>query len=150
MKIIFLDIDGVLNRQDGLNGPDHIDKDMVANINKIISSTGAKVVITSTWRCSMSQDQIQDHLNKFGFIGNIIDMTDDNNKSRFNQISDWLDSNTVSDFIILDDTGVMDHLLHLSSFKKLANKHFFQTKSLVGLTKDISDKIIDRLNNASK
>lgn len=141
-----LDIDGVLNKEDGLNGLDHIDKDMVANLNKIISSTGAKVVISSTWRCSMSKDQIQNHLNKFGFIGEIIGMTDDNNKSRFAQISDWLDNNTVNDFIILDDMGVMDHLLHISSFKKLANNHFFQTNSLIGLTKDISDRIIERFN----
>jgi len=147
MKVIFLDIDGVLNKQDGLNGPDHIDSNMVLNLNNIINATGAKVVISSTWRCSMSQDQIQDHLNKFGFTGTIIGMTDDNNKARFTQISDWLDNNTVSDFIILDDMGVMDHLLNMPSFKKLASKHFFQTDSLIGLTKDISDIIISRLNN---
>lgn len=144
--IIFLDIDGVLNKNDGLRSANHIDKDMVSILNRIIDSTGAKVVISSTWRCSMSQDLIQNHLNSFGFTGNIIGMTDDNDKSRFNQISDWMDDNGADDFIILDDTGVMDHLIHLAPFKRIADKHFFQIDGMVGLTDDIADKIINRLN----
>lgn len=146
-KVLFLDIDGVLNLEDGNRDSNHIDKDMVAHLNWIIKSTGVKVVISSTWRSSMSAAQIHDHLSKFGFDGDIIGCTADNGKARFAQISDWLDDHGAHDFIILDDMSVMDHLLHLPAFAKIAKIHFFQTDKSVGLTSDIADKIIDRLNN---
>ena len=53
MKIIFLDVDGVLNcrgtkaRCEGFTG---IDKKKVALLKQIINSTDAKVVLSSTWR----------------------------------------------------------------------------------------------------
>lgn len=147
MKIIALDIDGVLNREDGNHSSDHIDVDMVASLNKVIKATGVKVVITSTWRASMSKDDIQSHLNKFGFIGDIIGMTDDNAKSRFAQISDWMDDNGADDFVILDDIDVFKGLRHIGAFVRMANNHFFQTDKLVGLTDDIANKMIARLNN---
>lgn len=54
MKVIFLDIDGVLNCQssksrepDGCTG---IDDARVKLLRKIVDATGAKIVLTSTWQ----------------------------------------------------------------------------------------------------
>ena len=66
MKIIFLDIDGVLNHEafykeryervqngEKLNHPySEIDSNSVTNLNSLIADTDAKVVISSTWRHS--------------------------------------------------------------------------------------------------
>jgi hypothetical protein len=53
MKIIFLDIDGVLNCKKTPNPrklPYIIDKKLLARFKKVLDRTGAKVVLSSTWR----------------------------------------------------------------------------------------------------
>lgn len=58
MKVIFLDIDGVLNSNDwyvktrgvgGYNGGD-IDPECIELINDLIDATGAKIIMSSSWR----------------------------------------------------------------------------------------------------
>src|SRR3954449_1202724 len=54
MKIIFLDIDGVLNCDKTPNPRDFpyiVDKKLLARFKKLLDRTGAKVVLSSTWRC---------------------------------------------------------------------------------------------------
>ena len=90
MKIIFLDIDGVLNHQDWYKRRHNtisqeeiaskypfyeFDPVSVANLNLIIDETGAKVVISSTWRHGRSVEDLQGLLNQVGFIGDVIDKT---------------------------------------------------------------------------
>ena len=145
-KVLFLDIDGVLNIEDGKRGSNHIDKGMVMRLNKVLSETGAKVVISSTWRCSMTKEEIDLHLRGCGFIGDIVGMTADNDKSRFAQISDWMDENWADDFVILDDIDVFSHMRNIPAFVRIADKHFFRTDKLVGLTDEIADRMIARLN----
>ena len=82
MKIIFLDFDGILNheafykeryekRNDG-NVIEHpynqIDPKCVANLNNLCEATGAKIVISSTWRNS-GLDYCKDVLEYHGFNG---------------------------------------------------------------------------------
>ena len=53
MKVVFLDIDGVLNCNSTTNrvlGYDFVDDDKVDRLKHIIDETGAKVVLSSTWR----------------------------------------------------------------------------------------------------
>ena len=59
MKIVFLDIDGVLKTKQGLRRayarhgkliPDSWDEGAVRNLNKLTEEAGAKIVLTSTWR----------------------------------------------------------------------------------------------------
>lgn len=58
MKVIFLDIDGVLNSNDwyvktrgigGYNGGD-VDPKCIELINDLIDATGAKIIMSSSWR----------------------------------------------------------------------------------------------------
>lgn len=59
MKVIFLDVDGVLNtffsksRCEGYIG---IDKARLRYLKQIIDATGAKVVLSSTWRLGYNRD----------------------------------------------------------------------------------------------
>ena len=51
MKIIFLDIDGVLTHTDYLNWQTrHIDPERVRFLAKIVELTDAQIVLTSTWK----------------------------------------------------------------------------------------------------
>jgi hypothetical protein len=52
MKLIFLDIDGVLNRHDWnpLAMSNTIDRERMERLNRIIIETDALIVITSAWR----------------------------------------------------------------------------------------------------
>ena len=90
MKVIFLDIDGVLNSEDWFKRRfEETDKDivhsqypfyefdkgLVQNLNRIIKETGAKVVVSSTWRLGRSVEELQEILEKVGFEGKVIDKT---------------------------------------------------------------------------
>lgn len=93
MKIIFLDIDGVLNhenwykkRQQLKNGLDQkewsehypfyeFDPESVERLNKIIDQTGALVVVSSTWRHGRRVEDLQEILDRVGFTGKVIDTT---------------------------------------------------------------------------
>ena len=50
MKIIFLDIDGVLNNYNTLGEGANWEPDLVKILNRIIKETKAKIVLSSTWR----------------------------------------------------------------------------------------------------
>jgi len=93
MKIIFLDIDGVLNhekwykkRQEFKSGMDQkewsdhypfyeFDPESVERLNKIIDQTGAVVVVSSTWRHGRRVEDLQEILYRVGFTGKVIDTT---------------------------------------------------------------------------
>jgi hypothetical protein len=53
MKVVFLDIDGVLNTRhtpNPRNFPYVVDNILVRRLKRVLARTRAKVVITSTWR----------------------------------------------------------------------------------------------------
>lgn len=63
MKIIFLDIDGVLNsraydRKRNWNEQTDIDETRLPLIKEIVDATGAKIVLSSTWRQHWNKDSI--------------------------------------------------------------------------------------------
>lgn len=145
MKVIFLDFDGVLNshawmhenldlfRSDRLFHHEHLDKDAVACVEKIAVATGAKVVISSTWRILNSLDKLKAILKDHGFTGEVIGKTPRLGVARGIEIQQWLDFNgPVDGFVIIDDDSDMVHLKH-----KLV-----QTKFDTGLQEEHIDKAI--------
>jgi hypothetical protein len=90
MKIIFLDIDGVLNCENWYRKRHkevdkesihsqypfyEFDTDLVLNLNRIIKETQAKVVVSSTWRLGRTPEELQEILERVGFKGEVIDTT---------------------------------------------------------------------------
>jgi hypothetical protein len=54
VKVIFVDIDGVLNCEDTPNPrkfPYVVDKKLLTRFKRVLEHTGAKVVLSSSWRC---------------------------------------------------------------------------------------------------
>jgi hypothetical protein len=125
MKIIFLDIDGVLNSErffemnaQGLEfGHSQLDPDAVERLNRLIEETGAKVVISSSWRHVWSRDEIVRMLEKRGFKhgDTIIGITPTLAGPRGDEVAEWLgtdderrridpDHSDVESYVILDDS----------------------------------------------
>lgn len=144
VRVIFLDLDGVLNSRDYMENRrriprptrDHVDAVTVPRLNAITDRTGAKIVISSTWRLQPRPyrypgpvEELQRVLSAHGVTGEIIGTTpwfhnqysddpeDDTGvvagKERGHEIQAWLDRNPgVSSFVILDDDSDMVHLAH--------------------------------------
>ena len=152
MKIIFLDFDGVLNsfRYDKIRLPSegNIDKTRLPLLKEIIDKTGAKIVLTTSWRkhwnkdFSLCSDTGKDFLKDFSQFGiEIFDKTEDFGiNKRFEEITSWLNNHKdVESFVILDDIA--------SGWGKLSdnvvNTNF---RILRGLEKKHVDKAIEILN----
>jgi hypothetical protein len=119
MKIIFLDIDGVLVTRNSikyqyLNFPDdtsiRFSKKAVKNLNKLIRLTKAKIVISSTWRLFHSLEKLQNIFEEQKIKGEIISTTSVEKASieedipRGQKIADWLSEyNNVEQYVIIDD-----------------------------------------------
>lgn len=129
MKVLFLDIDGVLNsgnyikRLDGrFDDPKYqIDPDAVVRLNAITDLTGCKIVVSSTWRIAFIRhptplDALQRCLRAYDITGEVIGMTPDKvncvRNCRGKEIQSWLDDhyNEVEKFVIIDDDSDMGRL----------------------------------------
>ena len=181
MKIIFLDFDGVLNshnwykvRSTFVDGHSiqaqypfyEIDPSAITNLNRIISETGAKVVVSSTWRLGRTPTQLMDILKPCGFVGEIIDCTPhmrflkgyDDSVPRGCEIKGWLsakgfsrtpwskqqqleviEKSQVKNYVILDDDIDMLYC---------QTEHFVNTSEFTGLTEEYAAKCIDILNTS--
>ena len=106
MKVIFLDIDGVLNNSILLYhyGSDFIDEEMTELFAQVVKATGAKVVLSSSWRLEeKSKKMVEDALSVHGV--RIMDSTPSwLVRRRDKEISAWLDEHPrVTRYAILDD-----------------------------------------------
>jgi len=139
MKIVFLDIDGVLATikscgQGGKQFPEfdargtfwpHVGfhalaPDCVANLNKIIAATGASIVVSSTWRMGDEEDfwDLAQYLQQSGVNGEILGRTPNLKRyrrhrvERGDEIQAWINlyKKPIESFVILDDESDMAHL----------------------------------------
>ena len=53
MKVLFLDVDGVLNRCG--KSAQGLEEDKVALLKQIVAATGCRIVLSSTWRKTQHQ-----------------------------------------------------------------------------------------------
>lgn len=185
MKVIFLDVDGVLNHEkwykrrvslkdtiDPKDWSDHypfyeFDPESVDRLNNIIDVTGAKVVVSSSWRHGRSVQDLQYILDRVGFIGEIIDKTPSLNaiigkesagytvprgceidwwlkSKKFQRINwsrerqiEYIEKSEVKNYIIIDDDSDM---LYSQS------EHFVKTSWNEGLNDVLMMKCIEILN----
>lgn len=119
MKVIFLDIDGVLNsraydRKRNWNEKTDIDETRLPFTKEIVDATGAKIVLSSTWRQHWDKDinrcdedglYINKTFAKFGL--SIFDKIPDLGITalRRDEISKWMKEikEVIDSFVIIDD-----------------------------------------------
>ncbi len=159
MKVAFLDFDGVLNSERFLQTLEakhkrlghlepsspkslttctcfridqQIDRDAVACLNRLITATGAVVVVSSSWRVLYDLPTLQKILDSHGFAHRLYDATPDGERDprvhnnappeadrlpRGLEIDVWLrDHPEVTSYVILDDSGGM--LMHTHRLMK--------------------------------
>lgn len=119
MRILFLDIDGVICTDSShrikpkqpfpagfhipfRTGWDNLDKDCIKRLNRITDATGAIIIISSTWRLACLEEgdfqHLVDYLKKQGVTGHILDKTPthlphgyiDRINGRGKEIEQWL------------------------------------------------------------
>jgi hypothetical protein len=132
MRLLFLDIDGVLNSTDLMrrggwnNGTRSLDPECVRRLARIMTESGCAVVISSTWRKRESLPRIQEYLGDAGLprelTFRIIGATGDLSKSmcRGEEVGLWLKAlGGDPPFVILDDDSdlepYLDHLVPVSN-----------------------------------
>lgn len=158
MKMIFLDIDGVLNSylydsQRDLNKQTEIDESRLPLVKKIVDETSAKIVLSSTWRlqwdkqrekCGKDGSYLNETFAKFGL--EIYDKTPDFGilADRADEVRAWLEStqDTIESFVIIDDYRYGWEKLS-DNFVK-TNPHFG-----LGLEEEHVNKAIAILNNSN-
>lgn len=162
MKVIFLDIDGVLNAEDdfGENKPNPhfsyhrgISDEKLNRLKEIVDKTSAKIVLVSSWKVGYEK-YLEDKENEIGvYLTNkmkevgleIFDTTikydTDKGNSRGIEIALYLiDHKEIANYIVIDDDERIDY----EKFNVLP--HLIKTSPLTGLTDTIRDKAIKELN----
>lgn len=136
-RLIFLDIDGVLNSRrfieestDGegviivngeLDATAHIDPSRVVRLNALIAATGSRVILSSSWRQSFGLEKTQRSLRARGFAHELADCTARFvGEDRHVEIRHYLSSFAEPpSFVILDDaveagTGFGERFVHVA------------------------------------
>lgn len=159
MKVILLDIDGVLNCQEyfyplnGTKGYDELDENKVKLLAEIVNATDAKIVLSSTWRemVDVGKDghphpiymYLTDTLAKYGL--SIISHTPIMGFERPLEIHTWLNetSYSIESFVILDDDFSADYYKPYGLDKHLVKTTFYGDG---GLHPEHVERAIDILN----
>ena len=151
MKVIFLDIDGVLNSDEYLDKVKNsdiqgierdIDVGKVKLLKRAIDETGSRVVLSSSWRYTRNARYLKELLANYEIR---VDSTPYIQDIRGLEIKKWLSENQgVEDFIILDDE-IFDSFDE-ELIKKLVKVSNGNGRSLgEGLLPKDVDEIIERL-----
>ena len=154
-KVIFLDIDGVLNANEDFGGRSKPNPTIcgfmgiagarVRRLAKIIETTQAKIVLVSSWKKHYErQDQIGKYLrNKLRKENLAIYDTTlryEHWSNRGEQILSWLaDHQDTKNWIVLDDEIFDD-------YDETIMRHLVKTEWETGLTDELVEKAIQMLN----
>lgn len=146
-KIIFLDVDGVLNTHSTIrrtsDGFPFVDTRKVLRLRKIVERTGAQIVLSSSWRygatrgatiweqlayCELREEFMRVHCPLWIDITPCLPQT-----KRWKEINAWLSLHDVDRFVIIDD--IWEELLPF-------NNHLVVTTMKNGLTKERAELAI--------
>ncbi len=158
MKVIFLDIDGVLNTEESWDNNENeiIDRNNVKIFKSVIDQTGAVVVMSSGWRLWFDENMMPED----GYSQYLYDILCEFNIKLFGKTPDfstaeirtrktfshvkakeiiaWLNEHeTVDKYIVLDDLDLKNEEI---------NSHLVRTNPQFGITEDDAQRIIEMLN----
>lgn len=140
MKVIFLDIDGVMNTSDSWSLPlnQQILDEKVMLLKQIVDKTDAKIAISSSWRSfNRHMDVVNEKFSKYDLYVYSITPRLGGNNQRGDEIRRWLENNPKFDsFVILDDD---------SDMREYTKTHLIKTDYNIGLTQEQVDKAISIL-----
>ena len=155
-KVIFLDIDGVLNTSYTKHRDQALDDFRLDYLAKIVNKTRAKIVLTSTWRYNLSKSlfsfkaynnsakSLIESLKERGLKISAL-LPDTPNNRRAEDISEFIKKHKVTNFVILDDELFNYDSLKLS--EHLLRTSFYEDNELdAGLTQKMIRQAVQILN----
>lgn len=170
MKIIFLDIDGVLNSDYYFNSDSfresliklnlenaslkkiadkapylHIDPFAIKLLNELVVLSGAEVVLSSSWRKIFVLEQINRFFKKRGATFKLSNYTPMKLSSRYRayEVKEYLEDLSEVNKITPESFVILDDIDEFSNYKK----QFIQTSGKVGLTIEDVDKALKILDS---
>jgi hypothetical protein len=159
-KILFLDIDGVLNTESFLNKnwqgravkdySIYIQSELVSELNRIFESVpDLKVVIHSHWGLAVKESKILKALMDKGFLykSRYLGLTPKKmSSSKFHEIGWWLDDEPESlEYLILDDEEIsFEHICKVRPKQRQTHHKLDNTQ---GLTHQRADAVISWFND---
>ena len=109
-RVLFLDIDGVLNRtgyrpEVSLGLRSWVEPDLARRANEVLQATGAVVVLSSDWRRGRDLAHLQGELAAAGLPCRLVGTTPVLGRERWREIEAWLTAHAVpvSSVAIVDD-----------------------------------------------
>ena len=139
MKVIFLDVDGVLNNatpEKMYGSASWPTFDRLNRLKAIVDATGAKIVLASQWRLWPSSYRfLKGFLNRVEL--NIYDTTLEIDRDKNLEIKQYLDTHNIKGYVILEDTDLNEDLV----------THQIKTVMGIGLQDEHVQKAIDILNH---
>jgi hypothetical protein len=152
MNVLFLDIDGVLNRfgdENGVGSTEEtvegtsligVDRQLLAIYKTILERIDPIVVLSSTWRIV---PELRDHLRRTGvYFHDVTPVLDPVRYSRGHEIQAWLrECAEEPRYAIIDDDADM---------LPMQRPNLFRTKGTDGLTQEIADTVAAHFNNREK
>jgi hypothetical protein len=154
VKVLFLDIDGVLNSTpflDSIRETDDrvfaghesdrwwltmIDGAAAERICRIVSATGCMVIVSSSWRRSMPLAQLRRILAVHSIaIAGITPAIQE--CQRGDEITKWLDANPTDSYVVIDDyddagNGHEDRFVQTDCFEGLLDSHVERAIEILG------------------
>jgi hypothetical protein len=158
MKVIFLDIDGVLNSEEFLknNQGEAIDRMNVSILKDIINKTGALIVMSSAWRLWFDDNMmpkegysqcLHDILREFDIkiFGKTPDYSTEEIRTsrtfshvKAKEIIAWLNENQgVEKYVVIDDLDLKNEEI---------NAHLVRTNGQVGITEKDAMRVVDMIS----
>lgn len=151
MKVIFLDFDGVMDTAHYDNYLNYMelpykdrfgllfDPDCVLNLSRIVDTTGAQIVVTSTWKQFMTYEDLLEMWHSRRLPGILAGITPNCSRHRGDEIDAWLEENDGTvEYVIVDD---MDE----SQFNEHQLSRLFVVNPYDGLNDVVADSIISLL-----
>lgn len=154
MKVIFLDIDGVLNYADCKKrayGFYFVDDEKIKLLKELVDKTGAKIVLSSTWRLERFPDCRDTAPRSYKLYHKLVRKLKEYDLQIFShtpilpkryrgrEIEQWINDwqgELIESFIILDDNDDMNPYMD----------RLVQTSWFTGLTQEDVDEAVQKLN----
>ena len=140
MKLLFLDIDGVMTTDEGMINNEKLysfSSSCVEVLNKILSSNNVRIILTSSWRTVFDVEK-QCRIFKENDVvqlpmGQIKDL---GYKHRNLEIKSYLENRKVEGFVILDDMqidGFDDNFILIDPRNGLSEEHIERVNEMLNI-----------------
>lgn len=142
-KVLFLDIDGVLNSEEYIINrdkkvKDDIDIKKVFLLEGIVRKTNCSVVLSSSWRF-LGLERINNALGDLGSYISIKHHTTLKRGDRGKQILEYIKKHNIKDYVVLDD-----EIIDIKNY--IPKERLVKTSWEKGLQKEHSERVIKILN----